>query len=82
MVCVQSMHMKKCLSPYFTGRIKPLVSVYVGILLWLPRDFSCYQLQRIQSMIQTGVRLQSMLKEIKSRTVLCVGTSLSILDSK
>lgn len=61
MVCVQSMHIEECLSPYFMRHIKPLAGAEVGILLWLYWNFSCYQLQRIQSTIQTRVRLQSML---------------------
>lgn len=61
MVCVQSMHTKKCPSLCFMGLIKLLAGAKVGILLCLHWNFSWYQLQRIQSMIQTRVRLQIML---------------------
>lgn len=58
MVCVQSRHFKNCLSPCFMEHIKALAAAKVGILLWLDWNFSCYQLQRIQSVIQTRARLQ------------------------
>lgn len=51
MVCVQSRHINKCLSPCFMGHIKALAAAKVGILLWLDWNFNCYQLQRVQSMI-------------------------------